>query len=73
MTAQELSNQVGTFGLIIANGTIYKKEIHGKIVSVAEDKVIVLDNHRHKHEFIVERVISFTPIVENFSATDSTI
>ena len=65
MTAADL--KVGAFGLIIANGTIYKKEIHGKIMSVDDEKVIVMDNHRHKHEFIISKVISFTEIVENFS------
>ena len=71
MTAEDF--KVGTFGLIIANGTIYKKEIHGKIMSVDQDKVTVMDNHRHKHEFIISKVISFTPIVENFSSVGSII
>ena len=60
MTAEDF--KPGTFGLIIANGTIYKKEIHGKIMSVDQERVTVMDNHRHKHEFIISKVISFTPI-----------
>ena len=62
MTAAEARELIGVFGLIHANGSLYDKILHGRIIEVDNRNILFEDNFEFIHLFKTAKVVSFEPM-----------